>query len=133
MKIKLDRRNRGIGAIPCLIILALFLVFVGSLFYIILKACHRIDPSHSGGVSELTNNLSYDGPGVVVFQMHSIISVPTNQLVAEEILYTDNLCSPWQPLTNIVLQDDQVFDWTALIDKTKPCGFFKITLYGTNQ
>ena len=132
MNIRLAKRNRGIATVGAVIIICLLIVFVLGFFMLMVRALKRLDTHNVGGGQE-TNDLTYTGPGVVVWQQTNIVEVPTNVTAAEEILYTDNLNSPWQPLTNFVLLPDQVFDWTTLIDKTKPCGFFKITIYGTNQ
>ena len=132
MKIKLGRRNSGLTLLEGLFFLALFLVFLGGIFYFMIRACASIAHAHNTQNGE-TNNLAYTGPGLVVWQQTNITAIPTNMLIAEEILFTDNLLSPWQPCTNIILQPDQVYDWTQLIDKTSHCGFFKITIYGTNQ
>jgi hypothetical protein len=133
MQIKLGRRDRGMSLIAGLIILGLFLVLLGGLFLLMVRACHKINNGNGGGGSEMTNELSYAGPGTLVSQQFVTVEIPTNTIVAERIEYTDSLLSPWQPLTNFVLEPDQVLDWTTLIDKSKPMGFFRITIYGTNS
>ena len=118
--------------IGAMIVLCLLCVFVFGFAILVFRALHRIDTHNIGGGQE-TNDLSYTGPGLVVWQVTNIVQLLNTNAVAEEVLYTDNLNSPWQPITNFVLQDGQIYDWTQLIDKTKPCGFYKITIYGTNQ
>lgn len=133
MKITLSRRDRGLTLLQGLFVLALFLVLLFGVIYAIAKAIYHIDTHNVGGGGENTNDLRYTGPGLVVAQFQTSASVPTNFTLAENIQFTDDLTAPWQSLTNFVLQPDQVYDWQQLVDKTKPCGFFKITIYGTNQ
>lgn len=132
MRIKLAPNNRGIATVGAVIIICLLLVFVIGFFTLMVRVLHRIDTHNVGGGNEATNELAYTGPGVVVWQQTNIVAVSPTTITAELIEHTTNLLGSWETLTNFTLGTNQVYDWTTLIDKSQPQGFFRITLYGTN-
>lgn len=130
MKIKLSRRDRGLGLVAGIILFALFLLFVGGLTYIVIQAAHGLGNKIGPVCPAATNDdfSSFSGSSSATLLGTNMMNVPTNIIVFELIEHSRDLTT-WQSVTNIRLDINQSFNWTDLIDRSEPCGFFKITFY----